>query len=132
MGLDMYAYSAHRSAYKNPDALIDLEPVQSDESPAKDLAYWRKFNALHGWMEDLYRSRGGTGDFNCATVRLTSEDLDKLEDDLNNNRLTPRTGFFFGAPEIYEEDVELTREFIRKARTRLADPGTIVFYDSWW
>lgn len=75
MGLDMYAFALNRDQVKNPDALVDLEFVSGDVS-ATQIAYWRKFNALHGWMEDLYRSRDGEDtDFNCAKVRLTAGTL---------------------------------------------------------
>ena len=86
MGLDMYAFSV--SAQDAGDNVVDLE--RGDESGntlinSTELFYWRKFNALHGWMEQLYRAKGGTAEsFNCNTVRLTSEDLDKLERDANN------------------------------------------------
>lgn len=130
MGLDMYAVAFKRDQVKNPEALVD--PEIDDEAKRVDIAYWRKFNALHGWMEDLYRSRDGADvDFNCVKVRLTAEDLDQLEDDLNQSALKPRAGFFFGSQEIYPEDVRDTHEFIAKAREAL-DRGDLVYYDSWW
>lgn len=93
--------------------------------------YWRKFNALHGWMEDLYRAKGGTSEFNCATLRIDAEDLDKLEADMNSGKLVPRTGFFFGAQELDPGDIEDLNDFIGKARQAIAD-GYAVIYDSWW
>jgi hypothetical protein len=126
MGLDMYAYRV-----KKEYAINDFE-FNSDQDPAEDLAYWRKFNALHGWMRELYKDRGGPSkEFNCAPLRLHPEDLDQLEEDLNNNALQPVSGFFFGEQEIYPEDVESTKAFIRDARQAHAD-GFDVYYDSWW
>lgn len=95
-----------------------------------DFAYWRKFNALHGWMEDLYREKGGTSEsFNCNTLRLSEADIDRLEAEIDD--LKPRSGFFWGSDEIYPEDLEDLKTFIAKARAALAE-GKAVFYDSWW
>ena len=125
MGLDMYAFSV-------PQELVGDEEVDFQSDDQEQLFYWRKFNALHGWMEDLYRSKGGTkDDFNCTTVRLDLKDLDRLEMDASNNNLVPRSGFFFGSLEIYQEDMESVAEFVAKAREAITE-GKAVFYDSWW
>jgi hypothetical protein len=129
MGLDQYAYAVKRDHIANPDAVVDLKPTP--DAKTLRLAYWRKFNALHGWMEDLYRAKGGAQEFNCATVRIDEADLDKLERELDAGTLEPRAGFFFGPPEYTAEDVADTRRFIAMARTALAIGG-VVFYDSWW
>ena len=126
MGLDMYAFTV--SAADAGDNVVDLKRPES----AEEIFYWRKFNALHGWMEDLYREKGGTGkDFNCNTVRLNEVDLRRLEQDVFNNELKPRNGFFFGSQEIYPEDIESVAVFVAKARQAIAD-GKAVYYDSWW
>ena len=126
MGLDMYAFS------------VDVEVARGGVTDvalgdgAEQISYWRKFNALHGWMEDLYRLKGGAkADFNCTTVRLTANDLDRLEMDTGNNKLVPVNGFFFGAQEIDSEDLESVSDFVKVARQALAD-GKAVFYDRWW
>jgi len=126
MGLDMYAFS------------VDVEVARGGVTDvalgdnAEQISYWRKFNALHGWMEDLYRQKGGSKEsFNCTTVRLTANDLDRLEMDTGNNKLVPVNGFFFGVQEIDSEDLESVATFVKVARQALAD-GKAVFYDSWW
>jgi hypothetical protein len=126
MGLDMYAF------------IVDVEVARGGVvdvalgDTATEICYWRKFNALHGWMEDLYRQKGGAKQsFNCTTVRLTANDLDRLEMDTGNNKLVPINGFFFGAQEIYPEDLESVATFVKVARQAIAD-GKAVFYDSWW
>jgi hypothetical protein len=128
MGLDMYAFSTAKNAENkgSPDSWDEDNEIET-----KELAYWRKFNALHGWMEDLYHSRGGSETFNCVDLRLYEEDLDELETVLNNNNLIPREGFFFGSMEIYPEDVESTRKFISSARDEIRE-GREVYYNSWW
>lgn len=126
MGLDMYAFIVN--ADKVGDKVTDVALGDG----ATEICYWRKFNALHGWMEDLYRQKGGSKEsFNCTTVRLTADDLDRLEMDTGNNKLVPINGFFFGAQEIYPEDLESVATFVKVARQAIAD-GKAVFYDSWW
>lgn len=127
MGLDMYAFTVPADAAG--DAQVDFKPA---DGTAQTLAYWRKFNHLHGWMERLYREKGGQGeDFNCDTVRLTAADLDRLYADASAGRLTHTDGFFFGGRELYPEDMESLTEFIRNAKREISD-GKAVFYDSWW
>jgi hypothetical protein len=126
MGLDMYAFTVNADSVG--DATVDVALGDG----ATEICYWRKFNALHGWMEDLYRQRGGSkASFNCTTVRLTANDLDRLEMDTGNNKLIPVNGFFFGVQEIYPEDLESVATFVKVARQSLAE-GKAVFYDSWW
>ncbi len=127
MGLDMYAFTV------NADSVGDKATDVALGDNAMEICYWRKFNALHGWMEDLYRLKGGSKEsFNCTTVRLTLKDLDRLEMDTGNNKLVPRNGFFFGqTDEIYPEDLESVPVFIKTAREAISD-GKAVFYDSWW
>ena len=127
MGLDMYAFTVNADSVG--DATVDVALGDT----ATEICYWRKFNALHGWMEDLYRQKGGSkASFNCTTVRLTANDLDRLEMDTGNNKLVPRNGFFFGdTSSIHPEDLESVGDFVKVARQALAD-GKAVFYDSWW
>lgn len=95
-------------------------------------AYWRKFNALHAWMEDLWLSRGNTGTFNCTPMRLYPDDLDELQDRVDAKELEPRGGFFFGSTEdLDEDDYANVEDFIVKAKQAIAD-GYAVYYDSWW
>jgi hypothetical protein len=126
MGLDMYAFAVNADSVG--EGVVDV--ALGDD--AKQISYWRKFNALHGWMEDLYRLKKGLRhDFNCTTVRLTLSDLDRLEMDVGANKLVPRNGFFFGSQEIYPEDLESVADFVKVAREAIAE-GKAVFYDSWW
>lgn len=134
MGLDMYSFAV--SAKDAGDNVVDLKRYDENDVheviSSTELFYWRKFNALHGWMENLYRLKGGAkASFNCTTVRLDAKDLDRLEMDTGNNKLVPINGFFFGVTEIYPEDLESVADFVAKARQALAD-GQAVYYDSWW
>ena len=136
MGLDMYAYVAAKAGQQNEF----YEGAEWDEdtgnmvNPAvnkpRELAYWRKHPNLHGWMDRLYRERGGKGDFNGDELELTAEDLDQLEYDVLNNRLPPTSGFFFGdgADDYYKKD---DLKFIQEARAEMF-LGLKVFYNSSW
>ncbi len=109
----------------------DLVESYISEFIDRDFFYWRKFNALHGWMKDLYNQRGGDGDFNLTTIRLREEDLDRLLEDAQNNRLTPRSGFFFGSGTIYPEDLESVEKFVRMAKVEI-ECDRAIFYRAWW
>jgi hypothetical protein len=124
MGLDMWVFSTD---YK-PKKQVDFEIPESSES--EELHYWRKHHDLHGWMENLYREKGGIKqEFNCILVQLTKEDIDKLEVDLTNNKLPETTGFFFG--EGKQDRIEDDLEFIVEAK-RALNEGLTIYYDSWW
>ena len=124
MGLDMYAFAVDKNDGNEQFAIAE----GADKS---ELAYWRKFNALHGWMEDLARREGFDGEFNCVPVQLSPAILDELERAIVEKTLTPVEGFFFGAQTIYPEDIEATKRFIADAREAMED-GKDVYYDSWW
>ena len=99
---------------------------------------WRKHNRLHGWMENLYRSRGGEDVFNTETeLSLSLDDLDALEQDIVQGELPETKGFFFGG-DSYEHyahpqhgDRRIDMEFLKKARNCIAHGGEIS-YTSWW
>jgi hypothetical protein len=130
MGLDMYAFRV-----KAEDVIDDFtvrNPEQGREGDLEELAYWRKHHDLHGWMERLYRSKGGTKEsFNCIPLRLTKTDLDLLEHDVLNNTLPETQGFFFGTnpPDEYSREQDMA--FIMKAKIAIAN-GAAIYYDSWW
>jgi hypothetical protein len=108
--------------------------VNNETNESEELTCFRKFNALQGFMEDLYREKGGTEeDFNCIPLELTDEDLMELEMRLRHNLLTPREGFFFGAQEVsdyHKEDLRFALEKIKSLKESGADFK--VMYDSWW
>jgi hypothetical protein len=125
MGLDMYAFSVPASAVKGD---FDVNTEFKNE-----LQYWRKHNALHSWMENLYRAKGGDAEsFNCIPVRLTKEDLNALIEDAKGHKLQSATGFFWGSQYDYND--EIANEDIEFAHKALAeiDRGNAVYYDSWW
>ena len=136
MGLDMYAYVAAREGQQQEfwdGAEMNCETGEfTNFNVVKpiEIAYWRKHPNLHGWMDNLYRERGGEGDFNGDELELTWEDLDRLEQDILNSHLPETSGFFFGDPSdaYYRED---DLKFIKEARSYLF-LGLRVFYNSSW
>ena len=142
MGLDMYAYVAARDGQQKEfwDG-GDFDKETGDYVNAKvtkpiEIAYWRKHPNLHGWMEELWQSKGCPRDndedvsFNGIELELTWEDIDMLEEDIEQGALPGTSGFFFGDPadDYYRED---DLKFIKEARAQLF-LGLRVFYNSSW
>jgi hypothetical protein len=142
MGLDMYAYVAAREGQQREfwdGGDFDKESgdyVNPKVTKPIEIAYWRKHPNLHGWMEELWQSKGCPRDndddvtFNGIELELTWEDIDMLEEDINQGALPGTSGFFFGDPadDYYRED---DLKFIREARSQLF-LGLRVFYNSSW
>ena len=130
MGLDMYAFRVKAADVVDDFNVLSEEQGRSGE--LEELAYWRKHHDLHGWMEKLYRNKGGDKEsFNCVPVRLTEFDLDALQFDLLNDALPETQGFFFGTNPPDLESLKEDLEFIQKARDAIKE-GDAVYYDSWW
>lgn len=121
MGLDMYAFATRN----HPNREVDFTTGEENE----ELFYWRKHPNLHGWMERLYKAKGGVdADFNCSALLVTPKDLDDLEAAVKGEALPETSGFFFGVsgPRM-EEDLT----FIRKAREAIAEGKSVIYY-AWW
>ena len=125
------------------------------QADGNELAYWRKHNRLHGWMEELWESKGKPydgklednplGDFNCVELELSLEDIEDLAVDIENQSLPETAGFFFGgdsytwnkdgeaSEDILEEyyHLETDLNFIKEARKAL-EKGQIVTYSAWF
>jgi hypothetical protein len=142
MGLDMYAYVASRKGQQSDfdetsafDATTN-EFVSETVTKPVELAYWRKHPNLHGWMEQLWESKGrpresvGWPIFNGIELELTWDDLDNLEHAIRHGKLPDTEGFFFGKPSdnhYYEQDLE----FVNNAKAEVF-LGFKVFYNSSW
>lgn len=129
MGLDMYAFKIPANIV---EAEVDFKIVGDDIPGHEEIHYWRKHPNLHGWMEQLYRKKGGTSeDFNCDNVVLTLGDLDNLEQDILSGKLPSTSGFFFGQSSDDEEAVNEDLTFVKEAKSAIAE-GNVVYYTSWW
>jgi hypothetical protein len=137
MGLDQFAFSFPNKAIvikvgHRKITIEEYDPQTDFQQPknSKELQYWRKHPNLHGWMERLYHKKGGTGEsFNCATVRLTMEDLNQLENDIKNNNLPDTDGFFFG--ESNGSEIQEDLKFVYLAKEEIKK-GRLIAYTSWW
>jgi hypothetical protein len=130
MGLDMNAY---RTSVK-PTKEVDFgdEVYNENESLNSEIKYWRKHPNLHGWMESLYRSKGGADEsFNCSVVQLTKEDLEQLSADIHSGSLPQSFGPFFGQSREDSDEQNADLEFVKDALNAIEE-GDTVFYDSWW
>ena len=142
MGLDMYAYVASKKGQQNEyyetaefDKTVN-EFVSTTVTKPYEIAYWRKHPNLHGWMEQLWVSKGrprqsvGWPIFNGIELELTWDDLDSLERAIRAGQLPDTEGFFFGKPSdnhYYEQDLE----FVNNAKAEVF-LGLKVFYNSSW
>lgn len=128
MGLDMYVFAVKTTKRGRTDVKLNDE---MDANKGYELKYWRKFNNLHGWMERLYREKGGKQEtFNCTNVRLTKADLMRLWREAPYLEATP--GFFFGGlRDVDEDDVSDVRSFCADAIEAMRQ-GYKIYYDSWW
>lgn len=116
MGLDMHvSRTVAESTWseKNPQTCDGIAiPFNGDGRGSmreqKDrIGYFRKFNALHGYIVDEFAG----GEDNCQEIGLDRESVDKIIEALEQaeadpasemNPLQPRSGFFFGSTEIDE------------------------------
>jgi hypothetical protein len=133
MGLDMYAYHTKVKPVREVGTTEEMFEGLGGEDGIKfsEFFYWRKHPNLHGWMEELYREKGGGNEFNCRGVVLTERDLDRLEEAIKDGELPHTAGFFFGESDESEEQKQEDLVFVEQARTHIKD-GMTVWYESWW
>lgn len=155
MGLDMYAFTTSKD-------VMDRDFLRSsDDANFKKLDdsffYWRKFYELDNWMKDLFYFKGGTEEFNCAAVRLTRRDIDKLVYDSNINsfmnlvedvsieNIDKEKVVKFLQNEFWSSDIKYFNNtqlplcemkdlisFIRRSRNILKDKDVCLYYTNWW
>jgi hypothetical protein len=126
MGLDQYTYKTKVKPSKSVDF---QDEVYKDEVECEQIHSWRKHPNIHGFMEELYREKGGESEFNCRPVELTQEDIDRLAQSILDGELPETSGFFFGKSYGHEENDDL--KFCKRASEAIKE-GYTVFYDSWW
>jgi len=118
MGLDQYLFTQ-----------------ENEGEEATEAFYWRKHPDLHGFFAREWvaiNPNKEETDFNCETLYLTTEILERLEKALlpSGNESLPKTqGFFFGHSDGHYADQDLKAlEFAKGALRK----GHKVFYTSWW
>lgn len=148
MGLDMYMYrklyiknwehTAKENRYevtvkRNGEVLEDWSNPTYIE---KEVGYWRKFNALHGYIVNEFA--GGLD--NCEQIYLSKEDLQKILDTLidtyetkDASKLPPTEGFFFGSTDVDEYYWDDVKQSIEAFKTYVADNEEVdYFYTASW
>jgi hypothetical protein len=136
MGLDMYLYKrtyVQNWEHNPPEQQHQIEVkkngvVRTDIKPnricyiTEQVAYWRKFNALHGW----FVNECAAGVDECQNINVDEDKMKELLETLKEvssnfdkaeELLPPVQGFFFGGDEIdeyYKEDVNSTIKIIEE------------------
>ena len=134
MGLDMYASRRAKIILVNSKKSNDKLNLSVGKTSYQEIAYWRKHNRLHGWMEELWREKGNGGEFNSEELMLELIDIINLEKAIVNNELPETGGFYFGddSYEEYEEHYMVDDlKFVKEARQAIME-GDEVIYNSWW
>lgn len=127
MGLDMSFYKLGGAK-----SISSTGKILTDEKyTLEEIKYYRKFNALHGLLNDLYLSRGGT-DLNGRLFNLRLCDINLIKERCSNKSLKPQEGFFWGrqdpvTDEEYSELLHLVEEM-----ESLIEEGWIIGYCGDW
>jgi hypothetical protein len=110
----------------------------------EEIAYWRKFNALHGYIIENFANQVD----NCQDVHLTKDDLITILNTLIEIRdanyacadevMPPVAGFFFGSNEVdefYIQDVERTIDILQNEIDDLDEESDVwvryIYLASW-
>lgn len=141
MGLDMYLLK------RNASDIPTLNKDGTEHYNWKEIAYWRKANAIHDWFLEYYNL---PEDFNCQDQEVTAECLQELVDtckfvlskryepeaeEVAETNLPTAGGFFFGGTdydEYYYLKLEDTVEQLEKVIYETDWGNEIVCYTCWW
>ena len=110
------------------------------EKQVHEVAYWRKANAIHGWIINYTNSVD-----DCTPISLTKQDLYNLREtclavlnakteEVARELLPPTSGFFFGSDvidEFYWEDIEETIGQLNTALDESVDDAMFEYQASW-
>ena len=105
-----------------------------------EVAYWRKANAIHGWLVNNTREIQEDVIYdvtidNLITLRDTCKDVIAAHSkDLAMELLPPTPGFFFGSSEIdewYWKDLEDTVTKLSEIIEHNNEDSTFEYYASW-
>lgn len=157
MGLDMYL---HKKTYvknwshmkkeelheitvkKNGKVRTDIKPERIAYI-TEEVAYWRKFNALHKWfVNNVQKGEDDCGDYYVSREQLQEllsllEQVKKAKRSKNAAKvaadtLPTQSGFFFGGTDYddyYYRDVDYT---IKTLKALLKEEGGDFYYTSSW
>ena len=153
MGLDQYIYVIDEQVELDDEYYERLgEPVYDDDGEIdyydetaimKEIAYFRKVNCLHGWMDRLCEEKTDHEIGNCHYFIFSKEDLQRLLDDCKQvlaaksesvarELLPPTEGCFFGSYVIdrcYYEDIQ---DIIKQLSEYAESDDKQFAYWAWW
>ena len=127
MGLDMSFYKLG-----GVKSISSTGEIETDEKYAMvEIKYYRKFNALHGLLNELYLNRGGV-DMNCALVNVSLYDINLIREHCLNKSLKPQEGFFWGRQDpVTDEEYSGLLELVEEMETLIGE-GWIIGYCGDW
>ena len=112
MGLDMYLTGEKftLSDWDNPEniEMVDGFRLKNREL---DLGSWRKHPDLHGFIVQTFAG----GQDTCQRIQLTIPNLEEIISAIQDDKLPPTEGFFFGKSENDAEQKKETIETLTKA-----------------
>ena len=101
--------------------------VSKRDKDNTEIAYWRKENALHGWFEKNYQVE------NCGEVNLPEETINQLLEDLENHKLEPTTGLFYGTnEELDDEWFDTMIKQWKDIKQKLIESDIQFYYTCWY
>lgn len=160
MGLDQWLYKKtyvqnweHHKPEEKHEISIKLGGVSREDIAPDKIAYiveqagyWRKFNALHGWIVD----NCADGVDECQNIPISERKLHELyetlekvhellkaehpDEDKIRQLLPPASGFFFGSDKIdeyYKQEIERTIEIVENALIKIGYDTEYYYQASW-
>jgi len=145
MGLDMYLRGDKfiskwdHSQQKPEGGSLEVDRPVVDgfevETYVLDMGYWRKFAPLHVYIVNEFAD----GVDECQKIDLEADQLRKIANALRDNELPKNDdchGFFFGGPEMWDEDRSEGKEHAKlfdKAADWVDETpwGSVTYQASW-
>ncbi len=116
---------------------VDMSKVENDFSfidgnESRPFFYWGENPCLYNWLEHLFRLKGGENVLNFHTIRVESEELDKLEKDIKTGDIVLYDGYgdFVGDIMYTAMNRDLDMHFVKDAREEIAK-GRAVYVRNW-
>ena len=110
---------------------LDMNLYAKVNGENQEVHYWRKHANFHGFMEKIWREKGGEGEFNCVELALNEELISRIETAIKEKSLPQTSGFFFGKSYGNQDERDDDLEAMSKAR-QLIREGTTVVYQAWY
>lgn len=99
----------------------------------KEIMYWRKHHPLQDLLEDIYRDKGGTEEFNCVDVILTKGECESiLEHALNELKRYDSIGYTDSDDAYYREKWQYTANRFKMLLNTVDFDKNTIYYHSWW